>query len=302
MSSVLLMHCASNSKVITAVAVLKMLLESSKVSLSTPMYKYLPKLWEIHPDVRKITIEDLLGYRSGLKNIRPTNGYNLKKLVSQKPEGSRGVFDYKNVDYALFRFILPGLAGYKGLAVASMGDALYGQKFRDMIIEQIFRPLGIKNAHLKMPTPLKKKEMLAYGSWNSLAQGVGSNDNLESAGSTGWFLTCRDLALFYGHFWYSDILLPEWLREKTFDDVLAYNKVGKSAGIVFASKGGRSGNYRSRVVGFKNGVSMVVYTNNTRPSGRASAETIIKEEFKQWYETTERRFTVQIPESERANG
>ncbi|MEX0290021.1 MAG: serine hydrolase, partial [Flavobacteriaceae bacterium] len=76
-----LMNCASNSKIITAVAVLKVLWSSSKVSLSSPMYKYLPMLWEVHPDVKKITFQDLLSYRSGLKNIKITTGHKIKELL-----------------------------------------------------------------------------------------------------------------------------------------------------------------------------------------------------------------------------
>ena len=287
MSTVLLMNCASNSKIITAVAVLKMLLKSSKVSLSTPMYKYLPKAWEVHPDVKKITFQNLLGYRSGLKEIKNTSGNNLKNLVCEKPFNVTGYFNYKNVDYALFRYLLPGLASYNYNGF--LNDSEYGLKFKELIEELVFEPIDLTNVHVKMPSVLKKREMLSYSNWNTTTKGVGSNDQLKSMGSTGWFLTTRDYAHFCRSLWYTDKLLPQWLRDKMFDEGLAYDYTDTSAEIGFATKGGLSSGgkwaYRSRFVGFKNGVSMVVYANNGKRNGMEGADKIIKQEFKTWYET-----------------
>ncbi|MEX0289236.1 MAG: serine hydrolase, partial [Flavobacteriaceae bacterium] len=226
----------------------------------------------------------------------------IKELLTQKPPNKTGFYEYRNVDYALFRFILPRLTGYNELAIASMGDSIYGQKFRDIVQELVFKPIGIKNTHVKMPNVYKKTEMLCYSSWNTKTKGEGSKDQHKSVGSTGWFITCRDLAKFYNRLWHTEKLLPKWLRDKMFDEVLGYDHTKKSGGVGYATKGGQSKSgraYFSRFIGFKNGVSMVVYTNNNARPGMERAESIITDEFQKWYKTKEKRFTLKGAKSKK---
>ena len=59
------MHIASCSKLITAIAMTR-LLNAKSISYDTPIAGFLPKYWAKGPNVNKITFRHLMTHRSGL--------------------------------------------------------------------------------------------------------------------------------------------------------------------------------------------------------------------------------------------
>lgn len=301
MSTLLKMCCASNSKLITAVAVLRCLWESSSASLDSPIFPYLPAHWTVNPDVKKLTFKDLLGFRTGFPTKTPTDYASMKQAVSQRL--FRRTRLYKNVDFALFRIILPILAGKTTTIqitsstpsnqlsnIEEIHNAEYSIHYKQLVHKYIFDKMAM-SAELKSTDT---NEMLRYRWPDSNSKGKRSTDHSNSAGSTGWYLSCRDFNRFCSYLLCTEVLLPKWIREKMRDDLLAFDSVGESAGIKYLTKGGRSHGptfiaYWSRLVGFENGVCMTIYANNMLITDQASAEKIAKEEFADWYQPPRRR-------------
>lgn len=298
MSPTLKMNCASNSKVITAVAVLRVLAKTSKVSLDSKMHPFLPDHWDIGSAAKKITFRHLLGYSSGLAKLSKSSYAGLKGAVADGPSTTPGTTtQYKGTEYGLLRLILPRLMGMSSIEIASTlssslvaaleqaQDAELSIKFANCVQSLVFERCGIANATL-MPT--EATEMLRYESATTKKHGSSSWDSTLVAGSTGWHLSCIDLAKFYRTLWSTTVLLPKWLRDLMLAETLAYNGVGVEAGVAYAQKGGLSNGggaaYRSQFVGFANGVTTVMYSNCPRVAGSTGALDAALAAFRDWYE------------------
>jgi len=105
----------STSKSITAMAVMHGLLATGHDTV-TRIESYLPGHWKLGKDAKLVTFRDLLQHKSGFKDVGdPDEIGNIKKTISNGVSLERGAFEYENVNFALFRVILPYLVDWKGM-------------------------------------------------------------------------------------------------------------------------------------------------------------------------------------------
>ncbi len=139
------LHIASTSKVMTAVAVLK-LIEKTKLSLDDSLQMYFPDL-----PYQSITIRDLLDHRSGLPNYlyfmedkgfcedqekMLTNADVLRVMIEKAPPISSPPgkhFSYCNTNFIMLALLI---------------EKITGMSYPRAMDYMVFRPLGMKNTYV----------------------------------------------------------------------------------------------------------------------------------------------------------
>jgi D-alanyl-D-alanine carboxypeptidase len=171
-----LMYLQSVSKTYVAVAILQ-LMEEDKITLDSPMLRYLPPLYARHISYAdSITVRMLLNHTSGLTdyNFQPAYVTQLlqhpsyaftpeeylvfieKKSLDFKP-GSR--YSYRNINYLL---------------LALIGDAITGDHAK-YIEEKIFRPLGLTETFYRASSGYLSYPTLSNTYWDRHGNGIVEN-------------------------------------------------------------------------------------------------------------------------------
>jgi len=259
------LHIASVSKVITAVAVLK-LVEAKKLQLTDLVCKYLPEFPH-----KETTIEMLLSHRSGLRNYAyftnekgVWNTQNVlknediltilatKNIALESVPGTR--FGYCNTNYALLALVIEKVAS---------------KKYDLVLQELIFNPLGMKNTFVFQDLEQQENVSQSYkGKYKRLAF-----EYLDAVyGDKNIYSTARDL-LQFDLALYSDNFLSKSLKELMFKGY-SYEKKGvKNYGLgirmlefetgqkYFFHNGWWHGNTASYVTLQKDSVTIIAISN-----------------------------------------
>lgn len=190
---------ASVSKMVTAVATLKILAERS-IDVDTPVWTYLPPQWVIPANNRTITFAELMNHTSGL---RESNGGGLdypsmQQLMQHEISLSDKFYSYDNANAALLRVLIASLDGFTtwnhhpathsaNRFVTYVGDhvteplGIYGLQYRpDLVAPTMFYPNPPGNAH-----------GTTYGDWTTIAGPAGAHLNVHELAMFG-------IALFNG--------------------------------------------------------------------------------------------------------
>lgn len=199
------LHIASISKVLTGLAVLK-LVENKKIGLKDKVSKYLTGF-----PYEEITIENLMNHRSGLPNYLHlsddkkywdktkvmTNEDLLNLLITHKPEalaqpGKK--FAYNNTNFVLLALII---------------EKVTGLKYAEAMDYMVFKPLGMTNTFVFKFDKDSGKVSKSY-EYNGKEWAY---DHLDATyGDKNIYSTPRDL-LKMDIAMYSDKFLPKKLKE-----------------------------------------------------------------------------------------
>ena len=106
------MHVASLSKIVTAIAMTK-LLNDQGMSYDTPIIDYLPGYWTKGPSVNLITFRQLMDHTSGLAFDNETSGTDFEFMKEQIAAGTThlGQYSYQNMNYGLCRILIATING-----------------------------------------------------------------------------------------------------------------------------------------------------------------------------------------------
>ncbi|MDQ0664726.1 D-alanyl-D-alanine carboxypeptidase [Arthrobacter ulcerisalmonis] len=188
---------ASVTKTMTAVAVLK-LVEDHLIGLDDPVNDVIPGFTSaLRPPV-PITVRQLLSHTSGMPEVNDAQpkDVDFRPAMSQKltmesglklagtlpwPSASVGTFKYSNTNY---------------LALGLLIQELRHQPYDQVVQEQVFEPLGLKNTSLK-PVDLNTPGLL-HGYATIRGERVDVTDNTAWAGNPagGATSTVEDVNLF----------------------------------------------------------------------------------------------------------
>jgi CubicO group peptidase (beta-lactamase class C family) len=141
---------ASCSKFLTALAAVQLLDGGSNAlgaDLDSYMYLALPNGWNVSdPAVQAIRYRHLLTHTSGVAGEgspgEPASDYaSLQRYFTQPnvPLGPLGNYDYSNVGFALFRLLLPTLAGMAG----DESPATFATAYENLVVQRVFAPVGV---------------------------------------------------------------------------------------------------------------------------------------------------------------
>lgn len=181
---------ASLSKQFTGLAV-AMLVSEGKIKLSDDIRKYIP---ELHDFGRPITIDHLLRHTSGLRDWPGTlsvAGWRLDDVITFK-QILTFAYNQRTLNFVPGNEYLYSNTGYNLLA--EMVQRVTGRPFRAWNDEDLFRPLGMANTHVRDDYA----EVIANRAFG-YARGPNNTyrttpDNLTGLGSSSIFSTVDDFA------------------------------------------------------------------------------------------------------------
>jgi D-alanyl-D-alanine carboxypeptidase len=224
------MNIASISKTLTAVAVLQ-LLEKNGLSIYDPVGPWLPDDWDKaygFDNPQFIRFYDLLTHHSGLKQtIQAIEAFDaeFKSLDKVKWDGLKAVVArgtipayyedpnpaYSNVNFALFRVIIPALwkASGENPGIGELDELEAAALYASYMAENLFIPLGIHQAAC-YSLEISLRYYNFHGPSNEAGAPAG-NWHL-SCGSGGWYLSAYNLANLMANIRYNDNILSPAMR------------------------------------------------------------------------------------------
>lgn len=266
-------NIASVSKTITASAVLKLLYQH-RISVDTPVYPYLPVKWQLGANFKTITFRELLTHRAGIRCGKEVTFGNLKECVAAGVILSdKNTQQYNNSNFALFRFIIPRLDGFKDnlLADDAATSAQYASRYASYVQRNIFAPVGLTGIELK---PIAVNPALAYQFPSPVVGGDSFGDMTETSASRGWNMSAKQLAVFMNGLLYTDKILPGAVSEKMKTDQLGLWKAVVSDKLWDYEHGGyypgkddkgnlfNKGEMNTMIASFPNGLSVAIIVNS----------------------------------------
>jgi len=147
------MHVASLSKVVTAIAMTK-LLNDAGLSPDTPIIDFLPAYWVTGPGVENLRFFDLLAHQSGLAYKNPNGRTDFAWMKEQIALGTYNQYsgDYQNLNYGLCRILLATVngdvpvdgvfPGWPG-TVDSLWDSATITAYTKYVTDNVFAPSGV---------------------------------------------------------------------------------------------------------------------------------------------------------------
>lgn len=221
-------NVASISKNLTAVAVLQ-LVEANGLSVFDPVGPWLPPAWDLgygFGDDAFVTFYDLLTHRSGVKqsvllfqqldaqlstlDLVTWEGMELVVDFGVAPS-SYGEPEYSNINYALFRAIIPALwqaAG--GPAFDALDAAEAAALYQSYVGQHLLNASGVHQAAChELFLPIEPRY---YNANQPDAPGVAGGNWSLRCGSGGWVLSAVDLAAVLAHTRYDDAVLSPEMR------------------------------------------------------------------------------------------
>lgn len=229
------MHIASVSKLITAIAMVK-LLDDKKISYDAKIIDFLPTYWIKGPHVEKITFRHLLTHRSGFVTAHGETDYMTMKFMVLLGVFNRvGTRDYENMNFGLCRILIAIINGnVKKNAVIpdNAWDLVTIVAYSMYVAIKVMAPAGVTKATLDHPAG----SALAY----SFPGGDGwdSGNLLTVSGGAGWHMSVNDLLKVMGTFRRQGTIMSTSKAQNLLDSGFGIDVVqNTSAGVLYNKNG-----------------------------------------------------------------
>jgi CubicO group peptidase (beta-lactamase class C family) len=253
------MALASVSKTITGVALLHLWDEKNHAfSLDEPFWPHVARLFpDARPDVKTITLRQLLMHRSGISNANDAQSItDVRALLREPLEFAPGTrFAYHNNNYLILRYVLE--------QIARIGYTPYVQ-------QHVLVPMGITNMDTRAPHPLQVSGYQKLGQ-----RGLSFPfdwDRTSSAGAAGWFGSAHQLSTFLLHL-RDGRTLSDAAWKEMYKDALGWDRTSplmKGGDFGWVSPQG-SGEMHSTVAMYPDDVQAVLLINCATPIGPGQA-------------------------------
>lgn len=184
------LRIASITKTFTATVVLQLAGEG-KLSLTDTVAEHLPNLVNTHPNLRPITVEQLLSMRSGLPDYWENASGIGRDIVADPMQ----VWTPAELVAAALRDDVaePGTAGYSNtnyVLLQLIAEEVTDQPLRELIADRLTEPLGLRHTVLPPDDDTALPEPAAHGYLNQacvdLAAAVGVGGVDAGTDTTDW--------------------------------------------------------------------------------------------------------------------
>ena len=258
------MHVASVSKLVTAMAMTK-LLSYKNISLDTRILPYLPKYWIKGPGVDQITFRHLLTHKSGLVVPNAPGACDYLFMKDRIAHGVSGMPGYLNINYALCRILIstidaPYLFGPLPTTNDNYWDLTTTSYYSKYVTENIFDPAGaVSTLDHPDPNALAYPIPVAVPGWNS-------GDLKSLCAAVGWHFSVDDLLIIMAVFRRYGSIIDPAKAQSMLDSQIGIDKIRDTAlGRIYA-KGGFWGNgsavEQSNVFFLPKGMELVILANS----------------------------------------
>jgi CubicO group peptidase (beta-lactamase class C family) len=230
------MHIASVSKLITAMALTK-LLHNRNISPDTRILPWLPKYWHKGPGVDQLTFRQLLTHTSRLVVLDVPGPSDFEFMKDQIAIGTVGQPGYRNINYGLCRILIstidaPFLFDLLPGATDAYWDLTTIRYYARYVSENIFEPVGVKSTFLHTAD-----HALAYPQ-PAKPPGWSSDDLSTMSGCAAWHLSVDDLLRIMAGFRRLDLIVDPARAQTMLDNQFGLDvKRDTDLGRIYA-KGG----------------------------------------------------------------
>lgn len=281
------MNIASITKPITAVAIFQ-LLERRNLTVDSLIAPWLPPTWVLGPGVDTLKFRDLMSQRSGLNsvnaNFNGTLSFNAMRDSIASGVVNPPTYNYLNLNFALFRVIIPAL--WKGLpgapAISEINATSASFFYRFYVQQEIMDKMGVTNADC-VPSTITPETLFYTFGVNT--PGVSFGDWSMICGGGGWYLSAVDLAAFMAYIRYDNTMLSQASRDLMDNSSLGWQppRTGDhglymyhSGAIGSTTGAGNTGNMTGLVMKFPNNVEAVLMVNSDINGGQSSRDLLIQ--------------------------
>ena len=143
-----MVNVASVGKMFTTIAVLKSLARHH-LSIDSRIWPFLPPDWVKGPGIDTITFRELLTHRAGFRldsdRVFATDNAAREQIRQGIQQIDKQVADYNNINFTIFRDMLPFMEGVPDPGPAERGAAAT-RFFISYVQRQVFDPVGVKDA------------------------------------------------------------------------------------------------------------------------------------------------------------
>jgi CubicO group peptidase (beta-lactamase class C family) len=267
------MHIASVSKLITAIALTK-LLDAKGISYDAAIIDYLPTYWQKGQNIDKITFRHLMTHRSGFSTGGSSSDYAFMKGKVAAGVMNVGQYDYENMNFGLGRILIAVING--NIAKDAHPQFPFIQNWPDIfwdvvtisaykkyVEDNVFKPAGVSGPTLDHPGA----DALAY-TFPVSGNGWNSGDLQSMSGGAAWHMSVNQLLNVMGTFRRKGTIMSNAKAQAMLDAGFGIDVVGMNtpAGKLYNKNGlWRDGSLRteqSLAYFLPEGMELVVLTNS----------------------------------------
>ncbi|MEZ0448674.1 tachylectin-related carbohydrate-binding protein [Cellulomonas sp. ICMP 17802] len=196
------MHVASCSKLVTAIAMTRVLAEHG-ISPDTPVAGFLPAYWSRGPNLGQVTFAHLMRHTSGL-GTTAVSASDLPLMKQRVADGSVGVGDafylYQNLNFGLCRILVATVNGDVDPSLSvpfGLNDVLWDSATIDAYVRyvetKVLAPAGVSGVGMTYADD----HALGYP-FPRMVPGFASGDLRAWSGGVGWVLSVDELLRIMG--------------------------------------------------------------------------------------------------------
>jgi CubicO group peptidase (beta-lactamase class C family) len=248
------MHVASLSKIVTAIAMTRLLGEAG-IPPGTPIIDHLPRYWAKGPNVGQITFAELMTHTSGLAFRSANHRSDFEWMKAQIAAGTthRGQYSYQNMNFGLCRILLATIN--RNIPVSWTLPAWlswwFGSEFNDVFWDLItirayasyaaravFAPAGVTGPDFTHDAA----DALAYN-FPVTGNGWNSGNLVSMAGGAAWHMSVNELLRVMAAFRRGGTIVSPAQAQAMLDDGFGINwSVPTPLGRYYAKNGNWSNN------------------------------------------------------------
>jgi CubicO group peptidase (beta-lactamase class C family) len=236
------MHVASVSKLITAIAMLK-LLDEKGISLDASIINYLPDYWEKGNKIDQVSFRNLLQHRSGFSTGGSASDFGTMKAKVSAGVNEIGKYDYENMNFGLCRILIAVINGdinknYKSPPFFNFNDEYWDfftiRAYANYVQTKVFNPAGVAKAGF-VPADFGA---LAYNFPHGNLDGWNSGDLSTMSGGVGWRLSVIEVLNVMNHARRKNTILSANRMQFLLDNGLGIDQIIKTpAGKLYNKNG-----------------------------------------------------------------
>jgi CubicO group peptidase (beta-lactamase class C family) len=183
-----MVNVASVGKMFTTIAVLKSLARHH-LSIDSRIWPFLPPDWVKGPGVDTITFRELLTHRAGFRldsgRVFETDDAAREQVRQGIQQIDKQVADYNNINFTIFRDMLPFMEGVPDPGPAARAAAAT-RFFISYVQRQVFDPVGVKDATC---APVRDAMLMYPPPYAGTGPGSPSPVGPSGCSGGGWFMT-----------------------------------------------------------------------------------------------------------------
>jgi CubicO group peptidase (beta-lactamase class C family) len=230
-----MVNVASVGKMFTTIAVLKSLARHH-LGIDGRISPFLPPDWVKGPGVDTITFRELLTHQAGFRldsgRVFETDDAAREQIRQGIQQIDKQVADYNNIDFTIFRDMLPFMEGARDLGPAARAAA--DRFFVTYVQRQVFDPVGVKDATC---APVRHAMLMYPPPGTGTARGRPAPVGPSACSAGGWFMTPASMRRVLAGLISGNRLLSSSQRQQMDSDCLGWDcSVTSQAG--YRGKGG----------------------------------------------------------------